>query len=313
MRLGLRTCGIDRRGTIAPLIPLNWSDDMKVPPRLRPLLEDGLIDEVLSQVKSGKEADVFVVRCGEQRRCAKIFKEANQRSFRQAAIYQEGRKDRSSRRSRAMSGGTRFGRQEQEKSWINAEVQALQTLAAAGVRVPEPLAFVDGVLLMELITDSEGRVAPRLGEVALDAATARAYHQQLIAEVVRMLAAGLIHGDLSEFNILVDGQGPVIIDLPQAINAAANQSAAMLLVRDVDRLRRFFGRFEPELLDTDYGKELWALYASGRLYPDSPLSGRYEPEQVDVNLAELMGIIDAARAEEMARRERLQAASEDEP
>ncbi|MCH8478936.1 MAG: phosphotransferase [Wenzhouxiangella sp.] len=285
---------------------------MKVPPRLRPLLEDGLIDDVLAQVKSGKEADVFVVRCGDERRCAKVFKEANQRSFRQAAIYQEGRRERSSRRSRAMSGRTRYGRQEQEKSWINAEVQALQVLADAGVRVPQPMAFVDGVLLMELITDSEGRVAPRLGEVTLDATTARQFHEQLIREVVRMLAAGLIHGDLSEFNILIDSRGPVIIDLPQAINAAANQSAAMLLVRDVDRLRRFFGRFDPQLLDTDYGKELWALYAGGRLHPDAVLSGRYEPDQADVNLDELMGIIDAARAEEMERRERLRTEFEDE-
>lgn len=284
---------------------------MKVPARLRPLLEDGLIDEVLAQVKSGKEADVFVVRCGDQRRCAKIFKEANQRSFRQAAIYQEGRKDRSSRRSRAMSGRTRYGRQEQEKSWINAEVQALHTLADAGVRVPQPLAFVDGVLLMELITDGEGRVAPRLGEVVLDPATAREYHQRLVQEVVRMLAAGLIHGDLSEFNILVDEQGPVIIDLPQAINAAANQSAAMLLIRDVDRLRRFFGRIDPALLDTEYGKELWALYARGNLSPDSPLTGHYEPDPVEVDLNELMGIIDAAREEEMDRRERLKASDED--
>ncbi|MCC5865141.1 MAG: phosphotransferase [Wenzhouxiangella sp.] len=285
---------------------------MKVPPRLRPLLEDGLIDDVLAQVKSGKEADVFVVRCGDERRCAKVFKEANQRSFRQAAIYQEGRRERSSRRSRAMSGRTRYGRQEQEKSWINAEVQALQVLADAGVRVPQPMAFVDGVLLMGLITDSEGRVAPRLGEVTLDATTARQFHEQLIREVVRMLAAGLIHGDLSEFNILIDSRGPVIIDLPQAINAAANQSAAMLLVRDVDRLRRFFGRFDPQLLDTDYGKELWALYAGGRLHPDAVLSGRYEPDQADVNLDELMGIIDAARAEEMERRERLRTEFEDE-
>ncbi len=285
---------------------------MKVPARLHPLLEDGLIDEVLAQVKSGKEADVFVVRCGDQRRCAKVFKEANQRSFRQAAIYQEGRKDRSSRRSRAMSGRTRYGRQEQEKSWINAEVQALHTLADAGVRVPQPHAFVDGVLLMELITDGEGRVAPRLGEVELDAATARDYHQRLVQEVVRMLAAGLIHGDLSEFNILVDEHGPVIIDLPQAINAAANQQAAMLLIRDVDRLRRFFGRADPALRDTEYGKELWALYARGNLSPDSQLTGHYEPDPVEVDLNELMGIIDAAREEEMERRERLKEPDGDE-
>jgi RIO kinase 1 len=211
-----------------------------------------------------------------------------------------------------MSGRTRFGRAEQEKSWINAEVEALYTLSGAGVRVPRPLAFVDGVLLMELITDAEGHVAPRLGEVTLEADTARAYHQQLIGEVVRMLLAGLIHGDLSEFNILIDQHGPVIIDLPQAINAAANLSAGRLLVRDVDRLRRCLGRFAPDLLETDYGREIWALYASGRLRDDSQLTGRYQAEQVDVNLAELIGIIDAAREEEMERRERLQA-DEDDP
>ncbi|MGY6554325.1 MAG: PA4780 family RIO1-like protein kinase [Wenzhouxiangella sp.] len=285
---------------------------MKIPSRLRPLADDGLIDEVLAQVKSGKEADVFVVRCGDTRRCAKVFKEANQRSFRQAAIYQEGRKERSTRRARAMSGRTRFGRKEQEKSWINAEVDALYTLAAAGVRVPRPLAFVDGVLLMELITDADGAVAPRLGEVILDADTARDYHQRLIHEVVRMLLAGLIHGDLSEFNILVDAHGPVIIDLPQAVNAAANLSAGMLLVRDVDRLRRCLGRFAPELLETDYGKEIWALYAGGRLRTDTLLTGRYEADHVDVDLAELMGIIDAAREEEMARRERLRDSEDEE-
>ena len=286
--------------------------DMKIPPRLRPLVDDGLIDEVLRPIKSGKEADVFVVRCGDERRCAKVFKEANHRSFRQAAVYQEGRKERSSRRARAMSGRTRFGRKEQEKSWINAEVDALYKLSAAGVRVPKPLSFVDGVLLMELITDAEGHVAPRLGEVVLDAETARDYHQRLISEVVRMLSAGLIHGDLSEFNILIDAHGPVIIDLPQAVNAAANLSAGVLLVRDVDRLKRCLGRFAPELLDTDYGKEMWALYAGGRLHPDSQLTGRYEREQVDVNLAELMGIIEAAREEEVERRERLRENEDDE-
>ena len=285
---------------------------MKTPSRLRPLAEDGLIDEVLAELKSGKEADVFIVRCGSERCCAKVFKEANKRSFKQAVMYQEGRKVRNTRRARAMARKTSYGQKEQEKSWVNAEVEALYTLSAAGVRVPRPLAFVDGVLLMELITDAEGRVAPRLDGVELDAETARTYHDHLVAEVVRMLAAGLIHGDLSEFNILLDEHGPVIIDLPQAVNAAANNSAAMLLVRDVDRLRRCFGRFAPDLLDTDYGKEMWALYAAGRLQADSRLTGHYEPEQTDVNLEELMGIIDAAREEELERRERLHANETDE-
>jgi RIO kinase 1 len=280
---------------------------MKMPPRLKPLAEGGLIDEVILQLKSGKEAEVYVVRCGEERRCAKVFKEANKRGFKQAVQYQEGRKVRNSRRARAMSKRTRFGQKEQEKVWLNAEVDALYTLAAAGVRVPRPLGFVDGVLLMELITDAEGFVAPRLDGVTLDHETALRYHGQMIEEIVRMLAAGLIHGDLSEFNVLLDEHGPVIIDLPQAVNAAANNSAAMMLVRDVDRMRACFGRFAPELLATDYGKEMWALYAAGQLQADSKLTGHYKPDRSEVDLGSLMAIIDAAREEESERLERKRA------
>ncbi|MEX0915989.1 MAG: PA4780 family RIO1-like protein kinase, partial [Wenzhouxiangellaceae bacterium] len=245
---------------------------MKIPARLKPLAEDGLIDEVLRPLKSGKEADVFVVRCGGDKRCAKVFKEANVRGFKQAAQYQDGRSVRNSRRARAMGKRTRYGQKEQEKAWLNAEVDALYRLSAAGVRVPRPHGFVDGVLLMELIVDADGNVAPRLDGMTLTAEEARGYHDRIISEVVRMLAAGLIHGDLSEFNVLVDAAGPVIIDLPQAVNAAANNSAAMMLVRDVDRMKRFFGRFAPGLLATEYGKEIWSLYAAGRLDADSPLT-----------------------------------------
>lgn len=286
---------------------------MKLPARLKPLAEDGLIDEVLRPLKSGKEADVFVVRCGEERRCAKVFKESRVRSFKQAAQYQEGRNVRNSRRARAMNKRTRYGQKEQEKEWLNAEVDALYRLSAAGVRVPRPHGFVDGVLLMELIVDAEGDVAPRLDAMTLSAERAREHHDRIIAEIVRMLAAGLIHGDLSEFNVLIDDAGPVIIDLPQAVNAAANNSAAMMLIRDVDRMKHFFGRFAPRLLDTEYGKEMWSLYASGDLHAESVLTGTYQPSDHDVNLGELMDIIDAAREEEMERLQRMRDDASDEP
>jgi len=278
---------------------------MKIPARLKPLAEDGLIDEVLRPLKSGKEADVFVVRVGGELRCAKVFKEANVRGFRQAAQYQEGRNVRNTRRARAISKRTRYGQKEAEKAWLSAEVDALYRLSKAGVRVPEPYGFTDGVLLMELITDTEGNVAPRLDGLVLEPAEALAFHDRIIAEIVRMLAAGLIHGDLSEFNVLIDATGPVIIDLPQAVNAAANNSAAMMLVRDVDRMKRFFGRFAPELRTTEYGKEMWSKFASGALDANTVLTGVYEPAYEEVNLGELMAIIDAARKEEEERLARL--------
>ncbi|MCI0592984.1 RIO kinase 1 [Chromohalobacter marismortui] len=277
---------------------------MKVPKRLQPLVDDGLIDEVVSQLMSGKEAQVYVVRCGNELRCAKVFKEASQRSFKQAVQYQEGRKGRNSRRARAMAKKTRYGQKEQETAWLTSEVDALYRLAAADVRAPRPHGFVDGVLLMDLISDGEGDVAPRLGEVALSPEQARDYHDRVIADVVRMLCAGLVHGDLSEFNVLVDQGGPVIIDLPQAVDAAGNNSAPMLLVRDVDNMRAWFGRFEPALLNTDYGKEIWALYEAGELHPDSPLTGHFEPDTLDVDVMELMAVIDDAREEAEERRER---------
>lgn len=277
---------------------------MKVPKRLQPLVEDGLIDEVVSQLMSGKEAQVFVVRCGDELRCAKVFKEARQRSFKQAVTYQEGRKVRNSRRARAMSKKTRYGQREQESAWLNAEVDALYRLADADVRVPTPHGFVDGVLLMERIADGEGDVAPRLDDVELPAEVARDYHLRLIDEVVKMLCAGLIHGDLSEFNILVGGDGPVIIDLPQAVDASGNNNAPWMLVRDVDNLKRYFGRFAPELLETDYGKEIWAHYEAGTLHPGMPLTGRYAPSMLSVDVDDIMRVIDDSRDEAEARAER---------
>ena len=295
---------------------------MKPPPRLQSLIEEGLIDSVVRQLMSGKEAMVFVVRCGDETRCAKIYKEATQRSFRQAVDYTENRKVKNSRSARAMAKGSRFGRQEQEAAWQSAEVDALYRLAAAGVRVPQPYNFHDGVLLMELVTDAQGDAAPRLNDVAFTPEQARSHHATLIAEVVRMLCAGVVHGDLSEFNILlahsagVDGADdengvdfPVIIDLPQAVDAAGNNHAQRMLLRDVGNLRDFFGQSAPDLLATDYGPEMWALYQSGLLTNETPLTGRYQRTQADVDVGSLMREIDDARAEDTARRLRMQTAS----
>ncbi len=279
---------------------------MKIPKRLQPLVDDGVIDSVVRQLMSGKEAMVFVVRCGTEVRCAKVYKDADKRSFRQAVDYTENRKTKNTRQARAIAKGTRFGRESQEKAWQSAEVSALFRLAAAGVRVPRPYNFHAGVLLMELVTDDDGNAAPRLNDVEMTDEMAIDLHGRLISEVVRMLSAGIVHGDLSEFNILLGVDGPVIIDLPQAVDAAGNNHAPRMLVRDVDNLRRFFGQFAPELLATDYGKEIWALYESGKLRPDVELSGRFEQIETTVDLEGVMREIDAARLEEAARLFRMQ-------
>lgn len=284
---------------------------MKIPKRLQSLADDGLIDEVIAQLMSGKEAQVYVVRSHGELCCAKVFKEAKQRSFKQAVEYQEGRKVRNSRRARAMSKKTRYGQKEQEDAWLNAEVDALYRMADAGVRVPKPRGFIDGVLLMEMITDAEGNAAPRLDDVTLTQDQARRYYDKIIRDVVRMLSAGLIHGDLSEFNVLLAPDGPVIIDLPQAVNAAGNNSAERMFERDVNNMRRYFGRFAPELLATDYGKEIWALYEAGDLHPDSTLTGCFEHDTHSADVNELMAIIDDAKEEEFERRARMNPDEED--
>jgi RIO kinase 1 len=274
---------------------------MKTPKRIEPLVQDGLVDEVIRQLMSGKEATVYVVRCGEEIRCAKVYKEANKRSFRQSVDYTEGRKVKNSRRARAMEKGTRYGRKAQEEAWQNAEVDALYRLAAAGVRVPKPYNFHEGVLLMELLTDSEGNAAPRLNDLVLTAELSREYHRTLITQVVRMLCAGIIHGDLSEYNVLVDSTGPVIIDLPQAIGAAANNQACKMLLRDVENLATYFGRFAPELLTTDYGMEIWSLYESSQLHPESVLTGCFERIENPVDMNSVMREINDTLKEEEAR------------
>ena len=279
---------------------------MKAPARLQSLIDEGLIDTVVRQLMSGKEAMVYVVRRGDETLCAKIYKEAMQRSFRQAVDYTENRKVKNSRQARAMAKGTRFGRQAAEAAWQSAEVDALYRLAAAGVRVPKPFQFWDGVLLMELVTDAAGDAAPRLNDVSFSADEARAHHATLLKEVVRMLCAGVVHGDLSEFNILLAADGPVVIDLPQAIDAAGNNHAPRMLLRDVANLRDFFGQFAPELRLTQYGPEIWQLYQRGVLEVDSVLSGRFVQQRGAIDLGAVMREIDDARAEESARRIRMQ-------
>jgi RIO kinase 1 len=279
---------------------------MKIPQRLQPLIEDGLADAVVRQLMSGKEAMVFIVRCGDELRCAKVYKEASKRSFRQAVDYTEGRKTKNSRKARAMEKGTRYGRKVQEEAWQSAEVDALYRLAAAGVRVPTPYNFHEGVLLMELVTDGEGDPAPRLNDVDFTEDEACTHHRSLMAQVVRMLCAGVVHGDLSEYNVLLGAEGPVIIDLPQAVDAAGNNHASSMLERDVGNLTAFFGRFAPDLLTTDYGKEIWSLYEDGALHPGVELTGRFERSVKPVDLDSVMLEIDDARAEDAARRLRMQ-------
>ena len=274
---------------------------MKTPKRLQPLVAEGLIDEVLRQLMSGKEATVYIVRCGEDIRCAKAYKDATQRSFRKSVSYQEGRKTKNSRQARAMAKGSRYGREMQEEAWQSAEVDALYRLAAAGVRVPRPYICHEGVLLMDLVTDSDGQPAPRLNDVELSPELALEFHARLLNEVVRMLCAGIIHGDLSEYNILVGSDGPVIIDLPQAVDAAGNVSAEAMLERDVANLASYFGRFAPELAGSEYGKEIWRLYQAGSLTPESELTGRIEVEHRSADVAAVLEVVKEVLLDEERR------------
>ncbi|NOY74041.1 MAG: serine protein kinase RIO [Gammaproteobacteria bacterium] len=282
---------------------------MKFPKRIQPLIDDGLVDEVISQLMSGKEATVYVVRCGADIRCAKVYKDVNKRSFKKAVEYQEGRKGRNSRRARAMEKGSKFGRNQQEEAWQNAEVDALYRLANAGVRVPKPYGCFDGVLLMELITNDEGHVAPRLNDVSMTTELALADHAVVMKYVMHMLCAGIVHGDLSEFNVLVDDYGPVIIDLPQAVDAAGNNNAKAMLERDVNNMTAYYGQYAPELLGSKYASEIWALFEDGELHPDVKLTGQFEESTEAADVDVVMQEIKAAFAEEQERQERMREAA----
>lgn len=274
---------------------------MKIPSALQPLIDEGHIDGIVRQLKSGKEASVFLVRSGTRQLCAKVYKDANHRGFHKLAEYQEGRKARGSRDARAMGKATKHGRKKQEAAWKNAEVDALYRLDAAGVRVPKPQGYYDGVLLMAVVTDADGDPAPRLNDVTPSAEEARQWHLHLISEVVRMLCAGLIHGDLSEFNILLSGEGPTIIDLPQAVDASGNNNAFRMLLRDVGNVTDYCGRFAPELLDTEYAYEIWQLYQSSALKPDSPLTGKFVHDATAANVGDVLAQIEEARREQEIR------------
>ncbi len=284
---------------------------MKTPPGLQALIDDGVIDEVLRPLKSGKEAAVFVVRTGNHVRCAKVYKDMAQRSFQQRVQYQEGRKVRGSREARAMLKATRYGRKQQEEEWKNSEADALYRLRDAGVRVPEPHGYYHGVLVMELVTDAEGRSAPRLGEVELGAERARQFHRFLVQQVVKMLCIDLIHGDLSEYNVLVDADGPVLIDFPQVVSASGNNAARTMLLRDVNNITASLGRFAPELLDTWYAEEMWALYEAGELRADSELTGVFVHDESAIDVDGVREAIEDARQEALIRQQGREAAEAD--
>ena len=276
---------------------------MRIPNNLISLADQGIIEEVVRPLMSGKEAEVFLVRSGGKLRVAKVYKEAQNRSFKNRAEYTEGRKVRNTRDQRAINKRSRHGRDQDEAAWRSTEVDMIYRLRDAGVRVPTPHHFIDGVLIMELITDAQGDPAPRLAEVSLSAEEAVKVFDRLLAEAIRMLCAGVVHGDLSDFNVLMGADGPVVIDLPQAVDASSNQNAKKLLLRDVDNLQRFLSRFVPNRQPLPYAQEMWDLYARSELTPETRLSGRFRTASKRVDTASLLELIGEADHDERRRRE----------
>lgn len=274
---------------------------MKIPERLAALEAIGAIDGVVRPLMSGKEAAVYLVETRGELRVAKVYKEASRRSFQHRAEYTEGRKVRNSRQQRAIDKKSKYGREEIESAWRSAEVDAIWKLRAAGVRVPEPYDFVEGVLVMELIRGWDGGPAPRLVDVDFTPDEARDLHRILVREVCKMLCAGVIHGDLSDFNVLITPEGPVIIDFPQWVDPSGNLSARKLFVRDMDNVTSFLARFLPSLADTRFGPEMWSLYEKGTLLPDSPLTGRWRGSERQANVSRVVDEIQAAERDHRRR------------
>ena len=233
------------------------------------LLADGVIDEVLGRLKSGKEANISLVRRGDDVLAAKVYKDRSTRSFKNNADYKEGRKVRNSRTQRAIDGGGRFGRDAAEQAWKSAEADALYKLVGSGVRVPLPVMFYEGVLLMELVKDGDGRPAPRLIDVAIEPAAAIGVYADLVAQLIAMLCCDLIHGDLSPYNILAAAEGPTIIDFPQVVSAVHSSRAEFFFLRDFDNVVRFVAGFDPSLaVHRSDGRAIWRAYVGRELTRD---------------------------------------------
>lgn len=278
---------------------------MRIPGSLETLHDQGIISDVVRPLMSGKEAQIYLVARGEELCVAKIYKEAQNRSFKNRADYTEGRKVRNSRDQRAMAKRTKHGREQEEAAWRSTEVDVIYRLHFAGVRVPTPYNFIDGVLVMELITDADGNPAPRLGDVQFSPEMAERVYHALIREVVRMLCAGIVHGDLSDFNVLLGADGPVIIDFPQSIDTAHNRNARQLLIRDVENLHRFRQKYMPSAPKPRYAEEMWALHENNALTPDTHLTGRFQSARRETNISGVLGLIQDANRDERKRRDAL--------